>query len=83
MDELVGVLTDNLERPVLDRTGLTGHYDFDVTWEPPSLPANGPQWTPIGEAIFTPIRDLGLRLEAQKASVEMLVIDSIEHPSAN
>ena len=33
--------------------------------------------------IFTPIQDLGLRLEPQKEQIEMLVIDSVDHPSDN
>jgi uncharacterized protein (TIGR03435 family) len=80
MAMLAMILTDNLERPVIDRTGLTGHYDFNVTYEP--SPA-GPGFNPIGAAIFVPIQDLGLKLESQKDAVEVLVIDGIERPSAN
>ena len=67
-------------RPIVDKTGLTGHYDFNVTYEP--IPV-GPGFNPIGAAIFVPIQDLGLRVESQKDAVEVLVIDSIERPSAN
>jgi uncharacterized protein (TIGR03435 family) len=77
---LAMILTDNLERPVIDKTGLTGHYDFNVTYEPSPT---GPGLNPIGAAIFVPIQDLGLKLESQKDAVEVLVIDSIERPSAN
>lgn len=84
MAELVDVLTTNLDRPVIDKTNLTAHYDFDLTWDQPGTPMTGASgWTPIGPAIFTPIQSLGLRLEAQKASVEMLIIDSVSHPSVN
>jgi uncharacterized protein (TIGR03435 family) len=80
MAMLAMILTDNLERPVIDKTGLTGHYDFSVTYEPGPT---GPGFNPIGAAIFGPIQDLGLKLESQKDAVEVLVIDSIERPSAN
>ena len=83
MEELADVLTPNQDRPVLDKTNLAGHYDFRLTWDQQSPPANGPTWTPMGPAIFTPLHDLGLRLEAQKSPVEMLVIDSIGRPSEN
>jgi uncharacterized protein (TIGR03435 family) len=84
MPELVDVLTTNLDRPVIDKTNLTAHYDFDLTWDQPGVSAAGSSgWAPIGPAIFTPIQSLGLRLEAQKALVEMLIIDSVSRPSAN
>jgi uncharacterized protein (TIGR03435 family) len=82
MPELVDVLTTNLDRPVIDQTNLTAHYDFDLTWDQPDVPGAS-AWTPIGPAIFTPIQSLGLRLEAQEVSVEMLVIDSVSRPSEN
>lgn len=81
MAELVDVLTTNLDRPVIDKTNLTAHYDFDLTWDQPG--GSTSSWAPIGSAIFTPIQNLGLRLEAEKAPVEMLVIDSVSRPSAN
>jgi uncharacterized protein (TIGR03435 family) len=83
MADLADVLTTNLDRSVLDRTNLKGRYDFTLTWDPPPVPANGPSWSPVGPSLFTPIRELGLRLDPQKAPVEMLVIDSIERPADN
>lgn len=82
MEEFVDVLTTNLDRPVIDRTNLTGRYDFSLAWDQQSVPA-GPNWNPIGSALFTPVRELGLRLDAQKAPIEMLVIDSVERPPVN
>jgi uncharacterized protein (TIGR03435 family) len=75
------ILTDNLERPVVDKTKLTGHYDFTLTYDEPSSTGSG--FTPIGAAIFGPIQDIGLRVVPQKAMFEMLVIDSVSRPSAN
>src|SRR3569833_501765 len=79
MDDFVDVLTTNLDRPVLNQTNLNGKYDFTLTWDQPG--GNGGQWSPIGPALFTPIRDLGLRLDSSKAPVEMLVIDAVERPA--
>jgi uncharacterized protein (TIGR03435 family) len=39
MAYFVQILTDNLDRPVIDKTNLTGNYDFDLTYE-------GPPWSP-------------------------------------
>ena len=81
------ILTNNLDRPVVDKTDLTGHYDFKLTYDPPEssprAPGEPPAWTPVGPAIFTAIQELGLKLEPQKASFEMLVIDSVDRPSGN
>ena len=70
-------LTDfGIDRPVLDKTGLDGYYDFTLDFSPGSG-YDGP-------SIFTAIQEqLGLKLESTKAPVEILVIDRGEHPSAN
>jgi bla regulator protein blaR1 len=71
---LVSNLSSQLGRPVIDRTGLTGHYDFKLQWAPDS---NGP-------SIFTAIQEqLGLRLESERGPVDILVIDRAEKPSEN
>jgi uncharacterized protein (TIGR03435 family) len=80
MAMLAMMLTDNEDRPVIDKTNLTGHYDFSVTYEQDST---GAGFTSMGPSIFGPIQDLGLKLEPQKDRVEMLVIDSVDHPSEN
>ena len=79
-----------LDRPVVDRTGLTGFYDFDLAWTPddsqfPGLhlaePPDGAARKPDLFAAFQ--QQLGLKLEATKAPVDILVIDRAERPSAN
>jgi uncharacterized protein (TIGR03435 family) len=66
------------DRPVIDRTGLTGTYDYQLEWSVDS------DATGVGPTIFTAIQEqLGLRLEAVKAPVDTLVIDHIERPSQN
>ena len=70
------------DRPVLDKTGLTGRYDFvlKTRLDPASRSTTGPD----GESFFTTIEEqLGLRLESQKAPLEILVIDRVERPSDN
>jgi uncharacterized protein (TIGR03435 family) len=97
IDRLTGVLATALGRPVVDRTGLAGNYDLTVQWDDApvrdgSLPGTSdPQArqavTPPGNergSIFTAIPEqLGLRLDSQRAPVDVLVIDEITRPSAN
>ena len=78
---LAKVLSGQLGRTVQDQTGLKGVFDFKLEWEPdPGSPNAG-----SGASIFTAIEEqLGLKLEARKAPVEVLVIDRIESaPTAN
>jgi len=77
-----------LDRPVVDKTGLTGKYDFDLTWAPDETQFGGEIPAASAEApsapFFTAIQEqLGLRLEATKGPVEALVIDKVERPSEN
>jgi uncharacterized protein (TIGR03435 family) len=68
-------------RAVLDRTGLTGAYDFELRWTP-SLGADAPPADAV--SIFTAVQEqLGLRLESGTAPLDVLVIDRIERPSEN
>ena len=94
---LTGVLATALGRPVLDHTDLTGVYDLSAQWDDApvrgaGLPGMaGPQSEAAGTpsdgergSIFTAIPDqLGLRLDAQRAAVDVLVIDHVERPSQN
>jgi uncharacterized protein (TIGR03435 family) len=72
--------------PILDRTGLTGVYDFELDFKPFQLPPkiDGDDSPPpdfFGTSIFTPLQEqLGLRLESEKDSVEVLQIDHAERP---
>jgi len=92
--DLVQMLSQlQLGRIVLDQTGLTGKYDFNLQWTPDmdqapreALPgadnASGPASS--GPSVFTAIQEqLGLKLESRKAPVEVLVIDHVEKPSEN
>jgi len=73
-----------LDRPVLDRTGLGGRYDFTLEWTPDLSPSDNPTPNAAGPSIFTAVQEqLGLKLERQKAPVEILVIDHVEKASEN
>jgi len=81
-----------LDRPVVDETGLSGRYDFTLSWTPDES-----QFTPITERIppptdpanappplFTAIQEqLGLKLEAGNARADVIVIDRLEKPAPN
>jgi uncharacterized protein (TIGR03435 family) len=91
MDVLAGALSGaipGLGRPVIDKTGLTGRFDFTLEWaREPRGPAASDSPAPAAPAGPTPIaalRDqLGLKLESTKASLPILVIDHAEKPSGN
>jgi uncharacterized protein (TIGR03435 family) len=79
-----------LERPVVDQTGLTDRYDFTLEWKPdpsqlgPNAPATLPANLEERPDLMTAIRQqLGLKIEAGKAAVEVLVIDKIVKPTEN
>ena len=72
-------------RFVIDKTGLMGSYDLDLQWTPDPAAAGGPQGPPgpgDGASLFAAIQEqLGLKLEAKRAPVEVVVIDSAERPT--
>jgi uncharacterized protein (TIGR03435 family) len=77
-----------LDRPVVDKTGLSGRYDFDLEWAPDETQFGGD--VPVASAdapsppFFSGIQEqLGLRLEATRGPVDALVVDKAERPSAN
>ena len=87
-----GLQSNILDKPVVDRTGLTGRYDFQLRFTPdPIQLANFSGLEPPAAAdlnappdIFTAFeQQLGLKLQATKAVVDVMVIDRIERPSPN
>ena len=78
MRPLVRSLWDWTGRPVIDRTGLTGRFDFTLRWAPEgSTDTDAP-------SIFTAVQEqLGLKLDSQKGPVTVLVIDRVERPKEN
>lgn len=82
MSKLVQRLSWQSGRTVLDMTGLRGNYDFTLQWKPDSPSAGGPSVP--DPAIFAAIQQqLGLKLEPQKALLEVLVVDHAEQPKDN
>jgi uncharacterized protein (TIGR03435 family) len=80
-------LSQQMQRTVVDRTGLTGNWDFELTFapEPPTGPlppgVELPPIDPNAPSLVTAIQEqLGLRLQSTKGPVEVLVIDDIERP---
>jgi bla regulator protein blaR1 len=95
--ELARSLSQFVNRIVVDKTGLSGRYDFQLTYTPdgrgnllglppgaPPLGVDAPAGDPNGASLFTALQEqLGLKLDSQKGPVEVLVIDSIEQPTAD
>lgn len=89
MQTLVGQISSFLNKHVVDRTGLTGLYDFELQF---SMRAQMPLTTQLpgatpaapideGPTMFEAVRTLGLKLESERGPVEHLVIDSVEMPT--
>jgi uncharacterized protein (TIGR03435 family) len=69
-------------RIIVDRTGLTGRYDMELQWTPDPLPG-APATAPLSDSgsLFTAVQEqLGLRLQPQRAPVDVLVIYSAARP---
>ncbi len=81
MSDFTLVMQADLDRPIVDQTGLTGKYDFALHWTPDNVEAPDPDAPP---GLFTAIQEqLGLKFEPVKAPADVLVIDHVEKPSAN
>jgi bla regulator protein blaR1 len=93
IDAFIQGLSQQLGRPIVDKTGMKGFYDIKLQWTPelgvglvkPGGPDPDP---PLADAsspsIFTAIQEqLGLRLDSAKGPVDILVIDSVQKPTEN
>jgi uncharacterized protein (TIGR03435 family) len=97
MDEFINMLSNHLDRPVTDGTGLKGKYDFRLSFAMDMAMGRGMMMGPMppppgdggpaaaapdgdpGPTLFTALQEqLGLRLEAKRGPVEILVIDRME-----
>jgi uncharacterized protein (TIGR03435 family) len=87
MADLARNLSSLAGRSVVDKTGLTGSFDLDLTWAPdPISQPEGPGATPRAASdspsLFTAVQEqLGLKLDSQRAPIETLIIDSAEPPT--
>ncbi len=90
MDMLAASLSVlDLRRPVIDKTGLSGRFDYTIEWAPePSSPPTSDSPAapsdPVGQTSLEALREqLGLKVESTKGPVQILVIDRVERPSEN
>jgi uncharacterized protein (TIGR03435 family) len=91
MPGLARLLSGNAGRPVLDRTSLDSAYDLEMEWSSdlglrpaPTGSAGASELTPDGVSLFTALQEqLGLRLEATRAPVDVVVIDRVEPPTGD
>ena len=81
LSRLMPILENQAGRKVIDKTDLKGLFDFNVRFSPPNAGVDTAD--PSLPSLFTAIQELGLKLEATKAQLEVLVIDSVQRPSDN
>jgi uncharacterized protein (TIGR03435 family) len=81
MSVLASMLENQMERIVMDRTGLDGLFDFQLEW---ALEMNANAADVSAPSVFSAVQEqLGLRLESTKGPVEVIVIERVEKPSEN
>jgi uncharacterized protein (TIGR03435 family) len=83
MSRLADQLSAQLQRVVVDKTGLTAKYNFQLTWSPDDAGPPSPDVAAPPD-IFTALEEqLGLKLQPGKEEMDTFVIDSVEYPSEN
>ena len=84
---MVNTLANMLGSPVIDKTGVTGLYDFTLEWVDAGTirrPEDAGAPLDNGPSLFVALQEqLGLKLEVKKVPIEVLVIDHIEKAGAN
>jgi uncharacterized protein (TIGR03435 family) len=90
LSQLATTLSQFVQRMVVDRTGLAGNFDFELTWTPDQFPQgppppDAPPLPPIdpnGPSIYTAVQEqLGLKLDSRRDAVDVLVVDRVERPT--
>jgi len=83
MDDFGGLMRLPMRAQVIDRTGLSGSYSFEMTYQMVSLSV-GPDASPgTGPDVATALNELGLKLESTKIERDTLIVDHLERPSEN
>lgn len=83
VSSLVDQLSAQLQRVVVDKTGLTAKYNYKLSWSPDDAPPPSPD-TAAPPDIFTALQEqLGLKLQPGKEEIDTFVIDHVEMPSEN
>ena len=78
---LADQLSGQAQRPVVDETGLTGEYEFTLSWAPNP---NAPDVESLPDLFTAVQQQLGLKLESKKGPVEVVIVDRAEKmPSGN
>jgi uncharacterized protein (TIGR03435 family) len=77
MDDLAKRLSPYMGRPVLDRTGISGSFDFQTEYSSTEARPD------VVTMILVTVQDIGLKLESSKGPVEALVVERLEKPSEN
>jgi uncharacterized protein (TIGR03435 family) len=81
LERIARELSTYAGRPVQDRTGLTGVFDFELRWTPDQVEARGDDsWPSFTTAVE---EQLGLKLKGEKGQISVLVIDHLDKPSEN
>ena len=84
MNLLTDALTAITQRRVVDRTGLTGNWEFDISFNPPAPPPGreAPPPDPNAPSVFTVLQEeLGLKLESARIPMPVMVVDRVERPA--
>ena len=76
----LGTWTD---RVLVDRTGLSGSFDWDLQWTPDALTADASTSSTTVPLVTALREQLGLRLESRREQADVLVVDRVEHPKAD
>jgi uncharacterized protein (TIGR03435 family) len=93
MSDVANTLSPIVNRNVVDRTNLTGRYDLELSWTPDQLTPGpgglsgggaGPALDPNAPSLFTAIQEqLGLKLDSDRAPIEVTVIDQAHQPTVD
>jgi uncharacterized protein (TIGR03435 family) len=84
MVDLARQLSGYTDRPVLNKTGIEGTYEVNLSFVPENRMGHGADSDMTEVSLFTAVQQqLGLKLEAQQAPVEVLAVDHVEKPSEN
>jgi len=83
-EQFATLLSRTIRRPVIDRTNLTGPFDFDLVFQPESATLVPIPVSAAAPSIFTAVQEqLGLKLDPQRVPTDVIVIDSVERPMEN
>ncbi len=84
IEDLIHQLAGHVDRPIIDKTNLSGKFDFKLTFDPRPLVTADSSKQSSAPDIFTALQEqLDLKLESSKGNVEVLVIDSVSRPTEN